>query len=108
MGSMRPPTTVLLFMLVSAACGVHAQTTPAKLASSARLDLNAGPNVRALARAEIPNGTGSVERMNWVPEPDRPRSYTVQFPITHLGWSEFAVRFVPEGSGPITLSLMGP
>jgi endoglucanase len=78
------------------------------MATSARLDLIAEPGVRALASVEIPSGSGTVERMNWVPEADRARSYTVQFPITHLAWSEFSFRFVPEGSGPVTLSLMGP
>ena len=31
-------------------------------------------------------GNGSIDRMNWVAESDRPRGYTVNFPITHLGW----------------------
>src|SRR5439155_20370528 len=105
---MHPPTRVLLLALVSAVCSCHAQTTPAKLATSARLDLIPEPGVWALASAEVPSGTGTVERMNWIPEADRGRSYTVQFPITHLAWSECAFRFVPEGSGPVTLSLMGP
>jgi hypothetical protein len=79
---MYPPSHVFLFALVSAVCSVAAQPTPAKLATSARLDLIAEPGVRALASAEIPIGTGAVERMNWVPEADRARSYTVQFPVT--------------------------
>src|SRR5436190_7558258 len=105
---MHPLSQVFTFALVSAVCSSHAQTSPAKLATSARLDLIAEPGVRALANAEIPSGTGTVERMNWVPEADRARSYTVQFPVTHFAWSECTVRFVPDGNGPVTLSLMGP
>jgi hypothetical protein len=105
---MHPSTHVFLLAIVSAVCGSHAQTTPAKLSNSARIDLVAEPGVRALAGAEIQGGNGTVERMNWLSEADRARSYTVQFPITHLAWSECALRFVPEGSGSLTLSLMGP
>ena len=46
--------------------------------------------------------------MNWVPVADRTRTYTVHFPITHLAWRECRFRFLPESSGPLTLSLMGP
>src|SRR5437660_5389553 len=106
--SMRPPSKVFLLAFVSGVCSVHAQTTAAKLATSARLDLFAEPGAGVLASAEIPIGAGNVERMNWVPEADRVRSYTVHFPITHLAWRECAFRFVPEGSGPLTLSLLGP
>src|SRR5437773_6215511 len=80
--SMRPPTKVFLLALVSGVCSVHAQTTPAKLATSARLDLFAEQGAGLLTSAEIPIGAGNVERMNWVPETDRVRSYTVHFPIT--------------------------
>jgi endoglucanase len=105
---MFPSTQVFLLAFVSAVCSVQAQTNPVKLSASARLDLVAEPGVRALASGEIPSSSGAVERMNWVPEADRARSYTAQFPITHLAWSECALRFVPEGSGSLTLSLMGP
>jgi endoglucanase len=105
---MYPCTQVFFLALVSATCSGHAQTAPAKPATGARLDLMAEPAVRALASGEIPSGNGTVERMNWVPEAERARSYTVQFPITHLAWSECALRFAPEGSGSVTLSLTGP
>jgi endoglucanase len=32
----------------------------------------------------------------------------VNFPVTRLGWRKLAVRFVPSGSGEVTLTLMGP
>src|SRR5207247_8565624 len=78
-GSMHPPAKVFLLAFVSAVCTVHAQTTPAKLATSARLDLIAEPGVLALADAEIPSGTGAVGGMNRVPEAEPPRSYTVHY-----------------------------
>src|SRR6185503_18723406 len=105
---MHPSIHLFLLALVSAVCSSLAQTAPAKLSNSARIDLVAEPGVLGLAGAEIPGSNGTVERMNWLSEADRARSYTVQFPITHFAWSECALRFVPEGSGSLTLSLMGP
>ena len=53
-------------------------------------------------------GNGSIERMNWVSESEQARGYTVNFPVTHLGWRALAVWFKPAHSGTVTLTLMGP
>lgn len=81
---------------------------PAKLATSGRFDLSVDANVGSIDDGEIVIGSGSVSRMNWVPETDRPRGYTVNFSISHMAWREIAVRFMPKSSGPVTLKLMGP
>ena len=46
--------------------------------------------------------------MNWVPEAERSRGYTVNFPVGYRGWRTAAIRFTPARSGTITLTLMGP
>jgi len=81
---------------------------PVKLATGGRFDLSAAASVGAIDGGEIITGSGSVGRMNWVPESNRPRGYTVNFAISHTGWRATAVRFTPAASGPVTLTLMGP
>jgi endoglucanase len=66
------------------------------------------PGVESLDRAEVLIGAGVVERMNWVPESERSRGYTVNFRVNHMAWREFAVRFTPSGTGTVSLTLMGP
>ena len=56
----------------------------------------------------IIEGNGSIERKNWVSESEQPRGYTVNFPVTHLGWRALTVRFTPARNGTVTLTLMGP
>ena len=93
------------------ALGVLATTVraePPKLATSGRFDLSADTTVGAIEDGEVLAGSGNVSRMNWVPEVDRPRGYTVNFAISHMAWREFAVRFTPKATGPVTLTLMGP
>ncbi len=41
-------------------------------------------------------------------ETEQPRGYTVNFPVTHLGWRSLAIEFTPARSGTVTLTLMGP
>lgn len=81
---------------------------PTKLATTGRFDLSADAKVGSIEDGQVLVGSGSVERMNWLPESDRPRGYTVSFSISHLAWREFAVRFTPKSSGPVTLKPMGP
>jgi endoglucanase len=81
---------------------------PVKLAGSARFDLVAEERVHAIEGGQVIEGNGSVARMNWVSASEEPRGYTVNFPITHLGWRSVAVRFKAAHSGTMTLTLMGP
>jgi endoglucanase len=81
---------------------------PVKLATAARFDLTADAKVGAIEKGQVVEGNGSIDRMNWVPESDQVRGYTVNFPVSHLGWRVLKVRFVPAQSGTVTLALMGP
>src|SRR5262249_19961847 len=81
---------------------------PAKLATQGRLDLMADAAVGSLDRGEVLSEDGSVSRMNWVPEADRPRGYTAQMPVRHLAWSQFSLRLTPAKNAIVTLTLMGP
>lgn len=83
-----------------------AAATP-QLASSGRLDLTASEAVGRLEQGRFVSGGGKVERMNWVAEHERPRGYTVTFPVAAFRWSEHVLRFVPEKSGAVKLALMG-
>lgn len=49
-----------------------------------------------------------MDRQSWLPANEWQLTYTIQIPIVRFAWSEFAVRFVPEKSGAVTLSLRGP
>jgi endoglucanase len=98
----------IIFAALLVPQAIHAQDNPARLARSGRFDLHAGEAVRGLDRGEYLEGEGSIERPNWIPEDQRGRAYTVNFPISHLSWRQAAVRFIPAGTGEVTLTLMGP
>lgn len=81
---------------------------PAKMATSARFDLSADPQVGAIEKGAVVKGNGTIARKNWVAESEQPLGYTVSFAVTHLGWRALSVRFTPQKSGIVTLTLMGP
>ncbi len=85
-----------------------ADDEPARLASTARFDVSADAQASRIENGRVIEGKGSIERKNWVSELEQPRGYTVNFPVTHLGWRSLAVRFLPAQSGTVTLRLMGP
>jgi endoglucanase len=87
---------------------VAAQPNPPKLATSARFDLAGDAAVAELSGGTMHSGSGQVQRMNWVPDAEQPRGYTVGLDVTHFAWRAFEVRFTPRGSGIVTLTLMGP
>jgi endoglucanase len=97
-------TSLLMSLVVCSAI----RAEPVKLASEARFDLSASADVRALDVGRIVSGIGSIQRPNWIPADEQPRAYTVNFPVSRLGWRELVLRFTPAGSGTVTLSLMGP
>ena len=97
-------TLVLALAMVSSLAAAE----PVKMAGAARFDLSADARAGSIEDGQVIAGYGSIERMNWVAESDRPRGYTVNFPITYLGWRSLAVRFMPARSGTVTLTLMGP
>ncbi|MGO9467866.1 MAG: glycoside hydrolase family 5 protein [Isosphaeraceae bacterium] len=81
---------------------------PVKLASSARFDLSADSQVGAIEGGKVSLGNGTIARKNWVVETEQPLGYTVNVPVARLGWRLVAVRFTPQRSGTVTLTLMGP
>jgi len=81
---------------------------PVKLASSARFDLSADSRVGAIDGGKVVDGNGTIGRKNWVMQTEQPLGYTVSVPVTHLSWRSMAVRFTPQRSGTVTLTLMGP
>ncbi len=81
---------------------------PVRLASSARFDLSADSQVAAIEGGKVAIGNGTIGRKNWVTETEQPLGYTVNVPVTHLGWRLVTVRFTPLRSGAVTLTLMGP
>jgi len=96
---------LVLDLTVSAA---FAQTNPPKLATTARVDLNASVAVGSLADGAVIAGNGSVDRQTWLTTNDWPLTYFIQLPIIRFAWSGFTVRFVPANSGTVQLSLRGP
>jgi endoglucanase len=97
-------TLVLTLALVSSLRAAE----PVKLAGAARFDLSADARAASIEDGQVIAGNGSIDRMNWVAKSNQPRGYTVNFPITHLGWRALAVRFMPARNGTVTLTLMGP
>jgi endoglucanase len=81
---------------------------PPKLATQARIDLFAGTTVQALTQARLLTGDGIIDRQGWRPEHEQPRTYSVHLPIVRYGWTEFIIEFLPQESGAVHLSLMGP
>jgi endoglucanase len=108
LGAIMAMSSILLAINVLAASCVASDENPSRLATSGRLDLAGDAATLSIDQGQILASTGGIERMNWVPQADRSRSYTVNFAATHTAWREFAVRFTPAGNGVVTLTLMGP
>jgi endoglucanase len=86
----------------------RAENEPPKMATTARFDLAGDVGTGSLENGRLVTGNGSVARMNWVPEVEQPRGYTINFAVTHVGWRSVAIEFTPTRSGTVTLTLMGP
>jgi endoglucanase len=103
---LRHPTILLAAVAAMAAGASSAE--PVKLAESARFDITATAAAQAIEGGRAIEGGASIGRMNWVPEAERPRGYTVSFPVIYRAWRTAAIRFTPKQSGTITIALMGP
>lgn len=79
-----------------------------KMASVARLDLQAEPAVGSIDDGHFTTGDGSVDRMSWRPPAEQTLGYTLSCPVNHLGWTAFTVQFKPRRDGRVTVTLMGP
>jgi endoglucanase len=99
-------TNTILLVLHIGVCSLLTDNEPVRLAATGRLDLRAEGT--SIENGQIVAGGGTIERMNWIPESDRPRSYTINFSVSRLAWREFAVQFTPVSDGVVTLALMGP
>jgi hypothetical protein len=104
---MQTSTILLLASLLNSIVVARAPE-PGKLATTGRLDLSADTKVGSIDDGEVLVGSGSVSRMNWIPESDRTRSYTINFAVSYTAWREVLVRFIPRSTGTLTLTLMGP
>jgi endoglucanase len=104
----NPGHTLLLILLLCSTASLSGQVNPAKLASAARIDLNAALAVGALNDAAVTEGSGGVDRQTWLPESEWPRTYMIHVPIVRFAWNSFTLRFVPDKSGAVYLSLRGP
>ena len=96
----------LVYIMVSAPA--RAQPELAKMAATARFDVTGDARTGSLENGRIITGNGTMGRMNWVPEADQSRGYTINFAVTHVGWRSLAIEFTPKRSGIVTLTLMGP
>ena len=105
---LSPNQLILTLFLGLSPVPALADGEPVKLAGVARFDLSADDKVGAIEKGQVIEGNGSIERKNWIAVAEQPRGYTVNFPVTHLGWRSLAVRFRPARSGTVTLTLMGP
>lgn len=99
----------VVWMMLSWATSVTlAADNPAKLASQGRLDVIADAAVAMLIGGEADSPGLKIERMNWLPASEQPRGYTITGSVTHRGWREWDVTFVPKNSGSVRLLLTGP
>ncbi len=106
---MHPGRLAVLACLLAFSTGaIAAGDEPLRLARGARFDLTADDQAKAIEQGRVVLGDGSIERPNWLPPARQTSVYTVNFPISRIGWRPLAVSFTPTGSGIVTLSLMGP
>ncbi len=106
---MRTPVR-LLCCLLCLVVGVHASRgeAPAQLASEGRIDLIPDEQVGRLTGGRVSGGRGKMSRMNWLPADQQDRGYTSALPSTHRTWRPFELTFVPEQTGEVLVTLMGP
>ena len=91
-----------------ASVGIARGEAPAKLASEGRIDLIPDAQVGHLTGGRVSGGRGQIGRMNWLPAEQQDRGYTSTLPSTHRTWRAFELTFVPENSGEVLVTLMGP
>ncbi|APW61403.1 glycoside hydrolase family 5 protein [Paludisphaera borealis] len=102
----RRPLAALAFLLIPTAFALADE--PVKLAGSARFDLTADAKTGAIDDGRITVGDGSIDRPNWLPADRQTGSYTVNFPVSRIGWRGLSVRFTPRATGTVAVTLMGP
>ncbi len=104
----RAAWSVAAFVLATAWAAAAQSEIPLKVASNARLDVVVDKKAGTLDSGSIVAGRGTIERRNWVGEEEKDRGYTVQFPVTRLGWRALTIQMMPAHDGQLTISLMGP
>ena len=100
----RSLSAVSLLLSLSAACGQN----PVKMAAVARFDVQGDAHTAALTNGAILAGEGSVGRHDWLAPAEQTNTYTVEFPISPLAWTNNSFRFTPARSGLVRLTLRGP
>ena len=84
----------ILMAAIAAIAPAAPGAEPVKLAESARFDVKTDVAARSLDDGRSLEGGATIDRMNWVPEAERPRGYTVNFPVGYRGWKTAAIRLV--------------
>jgi endoglucanase len=91
------------------ATGLIAQPkNPIKMATQARVDLQAMPEVGGLDKPEILSLGGKLERLQWASATERGAGWAAHFPIYQYGWTEFSLQVTPASNGTVMLKLMAP
>ncbi len=103
-----PLNTWLALVCLMVTAPAAAQNEPSRMAAAARFDVTGDARTGSLENGRIVTGNGAIGRMNWVPEADQSRGYTINFAVTHVGWRSLAIEFTPKSSGRVRLTLMGP
>ncbi|MBI3867955.1 MAG: cellulase family glycosylhydrolase [Verrucomicrobia bacterium] len=98
---------VSIIVLLWTLCG-RADDFPQRQASEARFDLYGVANVASLDAGGILEGLGSISRPSWMKAADQARCYSITFPTTLFASNSITFRFIPQASGRVTLSLLGP
>lgn len=106
---MKLGTALSAFLcLVIFSLSTTAQNTNRKLSGLARIDLFGASTVGSLKNGRIIAGDGSIDRQGWRSALEQPRSYSAHFGISRFEWTQIGFQFLPERSGTVALSLMGP
>jgi len=85
-----------------------AQTNTLKVATQARFDLNGDAASGALTNGYATQGDASVDRQTWLSAAEQPRSFTINYTVSHFGWMPATFRFTPASNGVVTLTIRGP
>lgn len=84
------------------------ENAPLHLASEARFDLYASPEVVRLDPVEAPSTGLWVSRPSWMKEAEQWRALSGTYWIRPSATNDAVLHFLPQRSGRVTLSLLGP
>ncbi len=97
------PIVAFLFL-----CAGLADANPVKMATDARMDVEASASVGSLSAGSAALGDGYLYRMDWLPVAAQARTYVGEWGIQHYGWTEIGLGFLPASNGTVTVDILGP